>query len=769
MHQFMRLLRASRHFRAVTMTAVALTVTMGSAYAGTTADSVSWSNLSAGDDWSARVLDSLFPMSGGTETATGTMLQYISAYAMLIAAFWISYASILQVHKTAESGKIFSASFSGWVPLRVVVALGLMVPIPANGGFSVGQALVVQGAKTAIGMARNLTDVVAKSIGPDALPLAEPIIPGTRQVVMAVMESELCRALVNKASNNPDLMPEPKVSNPGNGSPVTVDYSLAVGEATAAATCGSISVTIPQQVEQQMLGSNLDLTDVDTRQVKALQDLISAVRTPMSSLADTIWQTRDVTALRSMDAVLTAQNTSYSSALSEAATAMISKIRAQYSSDGNGSSDAGYVAMKNLGWSGLGAYYLEISRLNAEVLSMSSIVPSVTLPSWQGLGSFLSRDLAGPITAIEQYQAAEEQKLATSDSASAPNGATRLFNNAALPSSGQSALDRVLQALGITNGVMTLIVNHLLSPTSGSDWTDPLGAMIGLGHLLIHTALAIIGGAAVLSSKTGTGLATVANLATGDVPAAIASAGSFALSGLIKALLTPVFAAAFFLLAPGITLAYVLPMTPFAYWMAGVAGWYIVVVEAVVGVPLWMLAHLVFQGEGLHGRGNRGYEVLFTILFRPVMMIAGLVLSYTIFASISWLVMKAFSIATGFVFERGWLLDNFIGLIVLLCMFVTMEMSIAVMCFRLISTLPHHIPAMAGMTSIGRVDSDDFNDKSTGRGIAAPTDKVANIAQQTVSDVSAIGNAQDKVDKGTAEPVDSTTRALMQISGRAED
>lgn len=64
MHQFMRLLRASRHFRAVTMTAVALTVTMGSAYAGTTADSVSWSNLSAGDDWSARVLDSLFPMSG---------------------------------------------------------------------------------------------------------------------------------------------------------------------------------------------------------------------------------------------------------------------------------------------------------------------------------------------------------------------------------------------------------------------------------------------------------------------------------------------------------------------------------------------------------------------------------------------------------------------------------------------------------------------------------------------------------------------------------
>lgn len=733
------------------------------------ANAVSWSDLSAGDDWTARVLDSLFPMSSGVSTATGTMIQYISAYAMLIAAFWISYASIIQIHRTAESGKILSAHFSGWVPVRIVMATAFMVPVPSSNGFSVGQYILVQSGKTAVGMARNLNDVVAKAVGPDALPLAEPIIPGTRQVVMAVMESELCRALVNKAANNDSLAPEPSVVNPGNGRPVTVDYALAQGDAGGAATCGSIRVMLPTQATQALMGSTIDLSGMASQQVAALNSLISGIRPAMTSLADTLWQTRDATALRAMDTVLSDQSASYANALSSAASGMVSRIRAQYSDGASSTTDSGYVAMKNLGWSGLGAYYLEISRLNAEVLSMASIVPSVTYPSWQGLGPLLTQDLAPTIDAIEAYQGAQEKAISSTDTASAPDGATRLFHDGQIPNSTETALDRALQAVGVTNGVMTFIVNHIISPTSGSDWTDPLGAMISLGHLLIHTALAIIGAAALASSKTASGLATAANLVTGDLPAAAASAATFTLSGLIKALLTPIFAGAFLLLAPGITLAYVLPMTPFAYWMAGVAGWYLVMIEGVVGFPLWMLAHMVFQGEGLHGRGLRGYEILFTIIFRPVMMIAGLMFSYTLFAAISWLIMKGFTVATGFVFDHGWLMDNLIGLIVLLCMFVTMEMSLAVMAFRLISTLPHHIPAMAGMTSIGRVDSDDFSERNTGRGVAAPTDEAAKMARTTVTSVGSIGSGEGNAEGAATQPVDPATRSIMLIAGPTEE
>ena len=102
-------------------------------------------------------------------------------------------------------------------------------------------------------------------------------------------------------------------------------------------------------------------------------------------------------------------------------------------------------------------------------------------------------------------------------------------------------------------------------------------------------------------------------------------------------------------------------------------------------------------------------------------------------------------------------------------MFVTMEMSLAVMAFRLISTLPHHIPAMAGMTSIGRVDSDDFSDKSTGQGLSTPTEKAAGFAREIASGAGGVGNAHGTIDNAAAHPVDSATQSLMLIAGPAED
>ena len=742
----------------------------GAAFADTptNAASVTWSDLSPGDDWTARTLDSLFPLTTGTQTVMGTMLQYVSAYAMLIAAFWIAYASILQVHRTAESGKILSSNFSGWVPVRVVFGLAMMIPV--INGYSVGQAIVLQGAKVGIGMARNLTDIVADAIGPQALPLAQPVIPGTRRVVMAVMESELCRALLNEASGDTNLVPAPTMPNPAAATSGTVGiyvrYALASGDADGSATCGSANLTIVPLEKQQIFGASLDLSGMTAGQISALSSLIQTVRPAMQVIANALWTTRDARALSSMDGVLNDADTAYNSAMTAAASKMVSTIRDQYSAGAASTSDSGYVALKNLGWSGLGAYYLELSRLNSEVLSMAAIMPSVTMPSWEGLGPYLTRDLAPLIDAIENYQNAQETDIAASDTATAPNVAPGLFAREEIPSSSQSTLDEVFQSLGISNAIMTGIVNLMLSPTSGSGWTDPLAALISLGHTLIHIALAIIGGGAILSTKVGGFLTTIASVISGDIPAAVASAGATALSGVIKALLLPIFAGAMLLLGPGIMLAYILPMTPYIYWMAGVAGWFLLVVEAMIAVPLWGLAHIAFQGEGLHGRGLRGYEVLFSIVFRPSIMIAGLLISYSVFAALSWLIMKSFTIATAFVFQDGWVTDNWIGLMILLCIFATTEMGLAMMCFRLISTLPHHIPAMAGMSSISRVDSDKFADDVAGRGIERATGKVDELVRETLDP-----GAKERKQNGNSHALanDATTQAYMRPIGRQEE
>ena len=122
-------------------------------------------------------------------------------------------------------------------------------------------------------------------------------------------------------------------------------------------------------------------------------------------------------------------------------------------------------------------------------------------------------------------------------------------------------------------------------------------------------------------------------------------------------------------------------MIPWVMWIAGIAGYLILVCEAMVAVPLWMLAHLTFEGDGLHRRGFAGYELLFNILFRPVLMLIGLFLGYFIFTCISWLIRMSFGIAAAFVLGDGWLVTNWLGLFVLLSIFVLTHVVAAIASF----------------------------------------------------------------------------------------
>ena len=121
-----------------------------------------------------------------------------------------------------------------------------------------------------------------------------------------------------------------------------------------------------------------------------------------------------------------------------------------------------------------------------------------------------------------------------------------------------------------------------------------------------------------------------------------------------------------------------------------------------------MFAHLTFQGDGLHGRGIEGYSLLFNVLFRPVLMLFGLFLGYFVFSSMSWLMMQGFGIAASFALSNGWFVTNMLGVVVLLCMFVLMHITLALVAFRLISLVPHHVVKLIGVAPANRVDMDQF-------------------------------------------------------------
>ena len=156
-----------------------------------------WAALDPGDDWAAQIVQSIFPVSGGTaplqigtaQTVIATMLGQLAGFALCLAAAFVCYGIIMQIHRAAESGRVLSESTSSWWPVRMTLAVAMMFPLGA--GFSAGQAGVVKVSLWGIGMARSLYQSTITAIGPDAMPIAQPMIPGTKTVVAGLIQSEM--------------------------------------------------------------------------------------------------------------------------------------------------------------------------------------------------------------------------------------------------------------------------------------------------------------------------------------------------------------------------------------------------------------------------------------------------------------------------------------------------------------------------------------------------------------------------------------------------
>ncbi len=85
----------------------------------------------------------------------------------------------------------------------------------------------------------------------------------------------------------------------------------------------------------------------------------------------------------------------------------------------------------------------------------------------------------------------------------------------------------------------------------------------------------------------------------------------------------------------GFILYYVLPIMPFIYFFFAFSGWIKGIFEAVLAMPLWALAHIKIDGEGLPGPwATNGYFLLFEIFLRPILIIFAFVFSISIFAAL---------------------------------------------------------------------------------------------------------------------------------------
>jgi conjugal transfer/type IV secretion protein DotA/TraY len=152
------------------------------------------------------------------------------------------------------------------------------------------------------------------------------------------------------------------------------------------------------------------------------------------------------------------------------------------------------------------------------------------------------------------------------------------------------------------------------------------------------------------------------------------------------------------LLGYGFFLAYFLPALPLIFWLSGVLGWLMVVVESLLAAPLWVAAHALADGEGLTSHASkRGYLLFLGVLLRPPLMVLGFLTAMALLNLLGRLGGQMITILGSEIFQHSFLgISGFLALAAILGILVVTS---AYKLFGLTAHLPDRVGGWIGQES----------------------------------------------------------------------
>ena len=306
------------------------------------------------------------------------------------------------------------------------------------------------------------------------------------------------------------------------------------------------------------------------------------------------------------------------------------------------------ASLLNRGWAGAGIWYNRIAEINGGLISAVNQLPEVARwpttmqrvadirirndsnptpadmfnPNMNAVGAGVFLPRHGELSIARLYYDIYQQW--------AKDGA----GTGARTQSGNTFENMITMIFGV-DGLYSMTQNTLrpgeTAVVNGQVEVHPLAKLTGLGKSLIDGSIRnlSLGMGGMLSDIT-VGMVDVSTAfsdAVGQAGVALTSAASITLTA-------------------GFILFYVVPMLPFIYYFFAVGTWIKTVFEAMVGVPLWAMAHLHIEGGGLPGqKAANGYYLLFEIFVRPVMIVMAFIAAVTIFAAMANVLIDIWDVA----------------------------------------------------------------------------------------------------------------------------
>ena len=610
-------------------------------------------------DASKQFLDSLLGQGwdawgqglGGSQAAE-LMLEMFSAFNIVALAtisalfLWVLAVSVAG---TAHEGTPFGKRYSSlWMPLRFVGAMGAMAPIFK--GLSLFQVVIL----ACIGFSINLgnfvwslgTDYFVEHGGQITVQAPDQNVTHYAAIANGALESLTLQYYLNERRGL-GISPGGKWDYSGNWIRSGGEYRFTFNGNT-----GSIMVECVDESDALCRGK-----------VNAVGTAISSLSSVASQLANPATPADSIDPQALHNAAGNINATILSSLQSYAKQGQL-KTKLQ---------DFQEVS-KQYGWFIAGSSYWSISWINQEV--REAMYSGISYAPRE----YTRSEMLAMTYGLHDYEAMQERVANYIKTAyAARRGITDTTANPAVTDEGR-ALGEIGNWLRATlNGLVS--ANILPIAVDKLSTNDPIMAVSNVGEYFIGTAwgLAAALGVVDVAHSMGKAIPLVGN----------------AVPNLDKYISFVLFSVFLPLLLYGLALAYYLPAIPFIRWISALAGWAILIVEALVAAPIWLCAHALPEGEGAAGQhGKRGYLLLLGIIIRPPLMVAGF------FAAVILLNVLGRVIGAGFeMFIAGTSQTKVIGLTGTISMLIILGIVVIMMAnkfFSLIHYLPEHVTNWIG-------------------------------------------------------------------------
>lgn len=560
------------------------------------------------DDWLVKnIMTPLFDADNSPFSAVSKIfLGGVLAFGGLLATYTIVVGTMSTAHDGQALGKKWS---SVWVPIRTVLGVALIVPI--KNGFCGIQLIIVWLALQGIALADSAWDAYAKNPLQGAAFSAPALEPALKPVFIQAMQAGACQYSIQQYVNKiqtqgattsasattmnsgsiTGINPQGMTRTGGSyATGITYNFGFSSNGAqtvNAQGICGSFTMpggsTIGSAIDSAMqpavAGNLVNMENMKEAIFNIQKEAMGDMLQKASDLGYQIAGSNDV----NIDNVASIMN----SAVSDYANKVAQEASNSFSSimDSDGVDD-----MQKDGFISAGTWFYRIVKAQQVVTEQVSAIPLKS-----GMISSATTMFSG---FDDKIKAVSDKIQKIGDVAKA-----RTTN---LSEDGASA-----------EGMINYFINSSFGGTSFERMTEnPLYAATNMGLKMIAGAglaiTAIIGAAVGGSMLAGNGVGKLAGTDTGVMVTAM--------------FLSPLLSiAAGAILLPGIYLAIYLPMIPFIIWTGTVIGWLVLVVEALFAGPLWAMAHMAPDADGLVGRQGQGYMLIMSLILRPVLMVIGFV------------------------------------------------------------------------------------------------------------------------------------------------